>query len=189
MWRRNPKQTSPFNPDRAVILEMQGGGETTSTGELTTHVTDWESSLQPSNEFLSQPVSKAAPLVTNAWRRQQEQFLVKGNVAMLTGGRMVFCVGTMIYDYLMQRLTTVNLQDLRKANWTLALLAFEENLEMSDIIPDAPNSIPLRISPDRILFTNYSSFVQALTNQGAPSQSLFIGKYEDLADGTAMIGP
>lgn len=38
MWRRNPKQTSPFNPDRAAILEMQGGGEITNTGKITNHI-------------------------------------------------------------------------------------------------------------------------------------------------------
>lgn len=104
MWLKSPPTISAFNPARPVILEMQGGGETTSTGDLTKHIANWEKGLAE----LTSPVSKTAPLVTNAWRRQQEQFLVKGNAAMLTGGRMVFCFGSMIYDYLMPRLTTTS---------------------------------------------------------------------------------
>jgi hypothetical protein len=119
MWRRNPNQTSPFNPDRAVILEMQGGGETTNTGDLTKHINSWDSAEIVDNQMLTSPVSKVAPLITNAWRRQQEQFLVKGNVAMLAGGRMVFCVGTMLYDYLLQQFRNEILSDLSKANLTL----------------------------------------------------------------------
>ncbi|MEQ1485510.1 hypothetical protein [Methyloglobulus sp.] len=180
MWRRNPNQTSPFNPDRAVILEMQGGGETTNTGELTKHIDSWDSAGIVDNEFLTTSVSKVAPLITNAWRRQQEQFLVKGNVAMLTGGRMVFCVGTMLYDYLLQRFRNGILSDLSDANWTLALLAFKEDPEHSHAADCAPNSIPLKIDPERTIFTNYNSFVQVLTNQALPSPSLFVGDYMDL---------
>lgn len=182
MWRRNPQQTSPFNPDRAVVLEMQGGGETTNTGDLTTHIDNWELVGKANNGLLCQPVMKVAPLVTNAWRRQQEQFLVKGNVAMLTGGRMVFCVGSMIYDYLTQRFREGILADLREANWTLALITFEEDTSNPSRPDCAPYSIPLRIDPRRTLFTNYASFVQVLANQASPSASLFIGEYMDLTN-------
>ena len=180
MWRKNPNQTSPFNPDRAVILEMQGGGETTNTGILTRHIDTWDIAGIPDNGLLTTPVSTVAPLVTNAWRRQQEQFLVKGNVAMLTGGRMVFCIGSMIYNYLIQRFRDGILADLSNANWTLALLTFVEDDDKSNASSCAPDSIPLRIDKNRTIFTNYNSFVQVLTNQASPSPSLFIGDYMDL---------
>lgn len=178
MWRKNPQLITTFNPDRPVVLEMQGGGETTSTGDLTAHITQWESG----NATLTTPISKTAPLVTNAWRRQQEQFLVKGNAAMLTGGRMVFCIGSMIYDYLMPRLTSTTIfPSLKNANWTLALLTFVE--DTSATAPpsvSAPNSIPLKIDTERTLFTNYGFFVQAITNQGSACNSMFQGPYVDL---------
>jgi hypothetical protein len=180
MWRKNPKQTSPFNPDRAVVLEMQGGGETTNTGELTRHIDAWDSAGVINNALLTNPVSSVAPLVTNAWRRQQEQFLVKGNVSMQTGGRLVFCVGSMIYDYLIQRFRTGILADLRNANWTLALITFVEDTSHNNAPACAPHSIPLMIDPERTIFTNYNSFVQVLTNQASPSPSLFVGEYMDL---------
>lgn len=184
MWRLNPQQTSPFNPDRAILLEMQGGGETTGTGQITSHINDWEIDPNRTNQSLAENTT-AAPLPTNAWRRQQEQFLVKGNVAMLTGGKMVFCVGSILYDYLILRLTTVNLVDLRTANWTLALLTFDEDTSPnpSPRPACAPHSIPLKLDPTRCKFTNYASFVQALTNQASASPELFTGHYDCLAGG------
>ncbi len=99
---------------------------------------------------------------------------------MLTGGRMVFCIGSMIYDYLIQRFRDGILADLSNANWTLALLTFVEDDEKYNAPSCAPDSIPLRIDKDRTIFTNYNSFVQVLTNQASPSPSLFIGDYMDL---------
>lgn len=179
MWRKSPNVTTVHNPDRPVILEMQGGGETTSTGELTKHVSLWEKG----EATLAIPVKKTAPLVTNAWRRQQEQFLIKGNTAILTGGRMAFCIGAMIYDYLLPRLTkTTNFPCLRNANWTLALLVFVEDHTPEAVASDcAPYAIPLKIDTERSLFTNYSFFVQAITNQGSPCNDIFSGPYIDLS--------
>lgn len=178
MWRKNAKLTSPISGDKAAIVEMQGGGETAGTEKLTAHVKAWAEDVNRTNQLLQQPTN-AVPLVTNAWRRQQEQFLVKGSVAMLSGARMVFCVGSLLYDYLVQRLTTVNLQDLKNANWTLALMAFVE--DPSSTPPDcAPQSIQFKLDTNRTLYTNYFSFVQALTNQGAPQSRVFLGDYQNL---------
>jgi hypothetical protein len=175
MWRENPTLGGALGGDRAAIVEMQGGGETAGTEKITAHVKQWAASAMPTNQILSQPTS-AVPLVTNAWRRQQEQFLVKGSVAALSGAKMVFCVGSLIYDYLKQRLTTVNLQDLSTSNWTLALVAFIE--DPNGIAPAcAPDSIQLALDPTRTMYTNYFSFVQALTNQGAPQPQVFSGQY------------
>ena len=180
MWRKNPQLITTFNPDRPIVLEMQGGGETTSTGDLTKHIAQWEKG----EAILTTPVKKTAPLVTNAWRRQQEQFLVKGNAAMLTGGRMVFCIGSMIYDYLMPRLTSTTIfPSLKNANWTLALLTFVEDTSVAahPASLSAPDSIPLKIDTNKTLFTNYGFFVQAITNQGTACNSMFQEPYVDLA--------
>lgn len=187
MWRRNPQQTSPFNPNRAMIVEMQGGGETQNTGVLTDHIDAWELAGKVDNARLALPVSSVGPLVTNAWRRQQEQFLVKGNVAMLTGGRMVFCVGSMLFDYLKKRFRPGILTDLRHANWSLALLTFREEPDCIENPGCAPHSIQLRVDTERTIFTNYSTFVQVLINQAEPSETLFMGEYKDLLGGKASI--
>jgi hypothetical protein len=167
------------------IVEMQGGGETTNTGKLSATVRDWARNATRNNQLLMAE-SKANVLATNAWRRQQEQFLVKGNVAMLIGARMVFCVGQLIYDYLIQRLTSTNLQTLDDANWTLALFAISED-PASAPPACAPNSIQLRLDPARTKYTNYNSFVQALTNQGTPQPQILRGNYLSLSGLTVHI--
>lgn len=85
-------------------------------------------------------------------------------------------MGTLLYDYLMERLESVNLPDLKDYNWTLALLAFKE--DKSRPVEDGP--IPLTIDEDRTLYTNYQTFVQALINQGQPTLEAFQGQFYSL---------
>lgn len=164
-------------PDR-LILEMQGGGETSSTGDLTEHIKEWRNRTDRTNKFLGELVKKTNTLETNAWRRQQEQFIVKGNIAMKTwkGYGIAFCVGTLLYDYLMNKINKEHLPDLKKYNWTLAIIAFKEDTE-SKI---EAGHIPLIVDESRVLYTNYQTFVQALINQGNPSLKAFSGEYLNL---------
>lgn len=169
-------RSASSGPDR-LVLEMQGGGETSNTGKLTAKIKEWRNNQSPTN-YMLMDMSSASPLVTNAWRRQQEQFLIKGNVAMKTwkGLGIAFCVGTLLYDYLMERLSSANLPNLKDYNWTLALIAIKE--DTSAPIKDGP--IPLEIDESRILYTNYQTFVQALINQGEPSLEAFAGEFVNL---------
>lgn len=166
------RSTSPYR----VVLEMQGGGETSNTGKLTRHVDAWELSENPTNEVLRRPIGGVGAIVTNAWRRQQEQFLVKGNISVQTGGAMVFCVGAPIFDYLALRTAGHRLQDLRGHNWSLVLVGFAED-ETADA---TAGPLPLRVDPDRVLFTSYQNFLQILINQGGPHPGLFRGTFENL---------
>lgn len=168
---------TPYSgPDR-LILEMQGGGETTNTGKITSHIKQWMVDPNRTNEFLRQ-TTEASTLETNAWRRQQEQFIVKGNIAMKTwkGYGIAFCVGTILYDYLMDKLASANLPDLHQFNWTLAMIGICENKDA----PVAPGPIPIMVDESRMLFTNYQTFVQALINQGEPSLDAFRGDFLNL---------
>lgn len=163
-------------PDR-MVLEMQGGGETANTGKLTAVLKQWEENDHRTNSML-RAETDASTLETNAWRRQQEQFIVKGNIAMKTwkGYGIAFCVGTILYDYLMHRLASANLPDLKEYNWTLAILAIKED----ESVPVAPGPIPITVDESRMLFTNYQTFVQALINQGEPSLEAFRGQFINL---------
>ncbi len=163
-------------PDR-LILEMQGGGETTNTGVQTAHIQMWKRLNAYSNAILRQE-TQASTLETNAWRRQQEQFIVKGNIAMKTwkGYGIAFCVGTLLYDYLMNKLASANLPDLREYNWTLAIITYKEDTSQ----PPQPGPIPLIVDESRLLYTNYQTFVQALINQGEPSLRAFKGSFINL---------
>ena len=53
-------------PDR-LVLEMQGGGETSNTGVQTAYIKTWRDSDVRSNDYLRQPTG-ASTLETNAWR-------------------------------------------------------------------------------------------------------------------------
>lgn len=180
MWRHNPNYKNLVNPDRPVVLEMQGGGETSGTEKLTKVVKEWEKASNRTNEMLMKS-SGANPLVTNAWRRQQEQFLVKGNVATMSGGKMVFCVGELLFDYLQTRIREGVLLDLSKeGQWTLALIAIEEK-DASDLEAiRSGNSVPIGIKTEKIIYTNYVTFVQALINQSEPCSTVFCGDYTSL---------
>ena len=175
---------SPYSGPDKLILEMQGGGETTNTGKITALVNEWESTIIRTNTQLRQ-ITEASTLETNAWRRQQEQFIVKGNIAMKTwkGYGIAFCVGTLLFDYLKNKLSSANLPDLRNYNWTLALLGIKEDTS----IPIVPGPIPLCVDEERMLFTNYQTFVQALINQGEPSLDAFRGEFVNLEGNTIMI--
>jgi hypothetical protein len=163
-------------PDR-IILEMQGGGETSGTEKMTAVVNDWKHAPTPTNELLRKS-SGATPLETNAWRRQQEQFIVKGNIAMLTwkGYGIAFCVGTLLYDYLKAKIDFKTLPDLHTHNWTLALIGIKEDTSQ----PCVPGPVPLMVDEDRLLYTNYQTFVHALINQGLPSPDAFSGNFISL---------
>lgn len=175
---------SPYSgPDR-MVLEMQGGGETTNTGKITSLLKTWADDPNRTNEMLRSE-TKASTLETNAWRRQQEQFIVKGNIAMKTwkGYGIAFCVGTVLYDYLMNKLASANLPNLKDYNWTLAIIAIKED----DEAPIQPGPIPITVDESRMLFTNYQTFVQALINQGEPSLEAFKGHFKNLKNEDVII--
>lgn len=176
-------RSSFSGPDR-LILEMQGGGETTNTGKITALLNRWAADDRRTNALLRSETD-ASTLETNAWRRQQEQFIVKGNIAMKTwkGYGIAFCVGTLLYDYLMNKLATANLPDLKRYNWTLAVIAIKED----DTAPVVPGPIPITVDESRMLFTNYQTFVQALINQGEPSLDAFRGEFVNLNNERVMI--
>ncbi|KAF6627784.1 restriction endonuclease [Paenibacillus sp. EKM208P] len=175
---------SPYpGPDR-FVLEMQGGGETSQTGKITAHIALWEKAPLRTNELLRQPVP-AGTIETNAWRRQQEQFIVKGNISMKTwkGYGIVFCVGAPLFDYLKNKLVDAKLPDLRSYNWTLALVGFSEVNDGEQ----QSGPVPYKVDRERLLFTNYQTFVQALINQGEPSLDAFSGTFMTLDGGLVQI--
>lgn len=169
-------------PERSVapihlIVEMQGGGETSNTGIITNHITKWENNEERTNNLLSSELSGPGVIQTNAWRRQQEQVLVKGHIATQTGYGIVLSTGTMLYDYIKGKLDDFSsFTDLRDARWDFALLAFKE--DKSDTPVSGP--IPFVIDEDRQLFTSFHAFSTALTTQGGPLPKAFKGLFTTL---------
>ena len=168
---------SDFSGPDKMVLEMQGGGDTINTGKITSVIQSWANNPHRTNLQL-RTEAQASDNVTGTWRRQQEQFIVKGNIAMKTwkGYGIAFCVGSLMYDYLMNKLSSVNLPDLKDFNWTLAIIAIKEDTS----IPIRPGPIPITIDESKMLFTNYLTFVQALINQGEPTLDAFRGTFINL---------
>ncbi len=160
-----------------VVLEMQGGGETSNTGTITRHVKQWEGLNSPTNEFLSDRLTGPGPIVTNAWRRQQEQFLIKGNIVVQTGGGIVFCVGSLLYDFVMKKVEGHTFPELRNHAWTLAMIGIVD--DNSSEPHQGP--VPLKLDEDRMFFTNYHNFVEVLIRQGGPYPELFQGELNNLS--------
>jgi len=154
---------------KPVILEMQGGGETSNTKAMSDHVKRWE---KDSSLALSDPMPISS-IETNAWRRQQEQFLIKGSVATRSNGKLVFVVGGRLFDKLMSNLTSIPTAIEVDGGWTLAVLGVVE----STTGVTTGTSTPIGIDPARILFTDYGAFARSLTDQGQYDPELFIGNY------------
>lgn len=159
-----------------VVVEMQGGGETSNTGQITNIVKNWERNASRTNTLLTKIASKAGTIETNAWRRQQEQFLVKGNSSLISGFGMVLCVGESIYQYIHNKLGGFQqFADLRDSKWNFALIPFIEGKKSSAI-----DHIPLKIEKNKVLYTKFKDFSKVLTSQGEASPQTFIGNFTTL---------
>ena len=153
-----------------LVVEMQGGGETSSTGGITNIVQEWEDAgPERTNSMLTKIAPKTNAIETNAWRRQQEQFMVKGRVAVRSGGKLVFCIGELIFDYLQSKFAAHPPEDLRKGNWTLCLIA----IKSTPVVGAPSSSLDVGIDRARTIFTDYDSFVRSITSVGGVDQSLF----------------
>ena len=82
-----------------VILEIQGGGETSSTGAMTRHVATWASERSPNNAMLRQNLQKVGIIPNNAWKRQLEQIGRKYAVAKRFGGTLALVMGEVFFEY------------------------------------------------------------------------------------------
>lgn len=160
---------------RGVILEMQGGGETSNTQLLTRQVRTWERTGKYVD--LIEPVG-IRDIATNAWRRQQEQFLFKGNVAHRSNGRLIFAMGSILYDKVLGNILHPPSPIPISGGWTLALLGIREGSGANSFATDG--SISFEIDPSRMLITDYGAFARALTDQGQYDPKLFSARYETL---------
>ena len=169
----------PTNPDtyegkKKLIVEMQGGGETSSTGNMTHHVEEWEKLPTPTNESLRSLITRVGILATNAWRRQQEQALVKSNVAEKTPtvDGFVLCVGSYLYNYLNTKLDLDNLSCQPGEDWKVAIISFKED----HTLPVSDGPIPLTV--DKVIkISTYNTFIGAITTQGKATPEAFKGEF------------
>jgi hypothetical protein len=80
-----------------VLLEVQGGGETSSTGAISRHVEEWSVDQNRTNEQLRAPIRKVGIIPNNAWKRQLEQVFRKAPLALAHGGKFALAMGEVLF--------------------------------------------------------------------------------------------
>jgi len=165
---------------RGVILEIQGGGETSNTGTMQRHVNNWEDQ-HGSNIQLAANLNKVSPIQNNAWKRLQEQMLVKGAIAKETGYGFVACVGSLLYKIVDSKFN--NVANLANQNWEIAIIAFEED-RLQNI---NQTSIPFKINLAKTIFTSFDEIAIAISSQGVAIPTLFSGEFTDLTGAKIVI--
>jgi hypothetical protein len=145
------RPTNHTGPSK-VILEIQGGGETSSTGEMTAHVTRWAKEARPTNAVLRQNLPKVGIIPNNAWKRQLEQIGRKYAVAKKFGGAFALVMGEVFYDYVRHLFPE---ECPYFPEWEIAFVSLAETESRQ------PGPIPIdRVS--ETIFMTYGDFISAV---------------------------
>lgn len=176
---------------RPVILEVQGGGETSNTGTMTRLVTSWANNQARTNKELAQPLYEVKTktghkpkkvyvngIPNNAWKRQLDQVLLKATIAESFGGAFALACGSVLFDYLLRRgLTGTDWFD----QWAVVIV------ELKEVPSTAPGAVPF--TTGRAIFMSYSDFVESIQSYSLPDNltSPFYGKYTTLEDRIVVI--
>lgn len=172
-----PDVLKTYGP-RRLIVEMQGGGETSNTGTMTRHLEKWSTLEKPTNRFLSSPLPHVGLIQTNAWRRLQEQIFAKASVAALSGYGFVACIGTILFDSVTRKIDGLyDIQVSRDEQWDVAIITYCEDKEGQMI----GETIPLRIDQSRTIYTTYEKLVAKLVSRGLPDLEAFEGTWRKLS--------
>jgi len=154
-----------------VVVEFQGGGETSETGTMTRHIDGWEKDPNHTNAVLRQRLDKVAPIVNNAWKRQLDQLILKGSIASRTGYKFALCVGEYLADYIYKRVGKMD--DLREGGWNFAILPFSE-------IKMPGSAIKFKLNVDYAVYTTINDFISSLSMRGTMQRDSFGGEYTKL---------
>ncbi len=158
---------------RGAIMEVQGGGETSNTGNMQRHITNWENG-NLSHSQLTDNLPNVGPIQNNAWKRLQDQIFIKTAIAKHQGYGFIACIGSLLYEQINFKLQ--NIKNLQNQKWELAFITFIEDKSK----PITPGAIPLKIEPEKTLFTTFDEFVFAIQNQGVLVPNIFTGIFYDL---------
>jgi hypothetical protein len=167
---------SESRPDKItkVIVEIQGGGETSNTGTITRHIYDWADSDLKTNAQLRKSLSGVGLIPNNAWKRQLEQIIRKLPYAKKFGGSFCLAMGTVLYDYVLANAPggTEYYND-----WEIAFVEIAEEVENPRIGP-----VPLKVGRSR--FISFDDFLLALSTHELSDElrNPFAGEYLTLTN-------
>ncbi len=171
-----------------VILEVQGGGETSNTGTITRYVADWAALPRPTNAFLGSQLSTAylrqhlgvarvnvpGIIPNNAWKRQLEQILKKAVLARDFGGAFALVCGEVLHNYILRSIPSVNPYF---STWEVALIG------VSEMASTQPGPVPIT-QVSQAVYMTFGDFVAALENFSLPAglPDPFHGTYSTLSN-------
>ena len=164
-----PSAAYTSGPGR-VILEVQGGGETSNTGTITRYVEDWINHGTPKNAFLAQPlntknlrahlgitkVNVPGIIPNNAWKRQLDQILKKAVIANHFSGAFALVCGDVLYDYIRR---SIPVGGAFFPGWQVALIGVSEVPAVSPVTPGSPLAIT---NVTKAVFMTFADFLAAL---------------------------
>lgn len=161
---------------KQAILEVQVGGESSSTGNITNHVAKWAATRPHTNKFLRSPIPKTGIIPNNAWKRQLEQILRKSSIAKRFDGAFALAVGEILYDYISPMFPA---QYPYIPNWEVAIVCIAEKKNLE---PNA-GAIPI----DRVretIFLTHEQFVEAVASPPLPDNlsSPFVGEFTTMGN-------
>lgn len=174
-----------------IILEVQGGGETSSTGTITRHINEWASHNSPNNAFLSEQLSteylrnqcegmkQNAPgiIPNNAWKRQLDQIVKKTPIAKRFSGGFVLVVGQILYEYITSK--SIPIHRSYFSGWEIAIIGVEENISLIT----SPGAVPIT-TVSASTFMSFEDFIAAIQGFQVPEDvsDPFIGSYATLTN-------
>lgn len=177
-------QLETYGPSR-LLVEVQGGGETNNTGQITRHVEAWLENPTHNNQQLQQNISGAGTIQTNAWRRLQEQLFAKATTAQKTNPEYSFAVlmGEVVFDYIctmMPELPEIGLA--KEDNWNTAFIVYSETptQNVGNLTP-----VELHINHEKSLFLHLSDIFTLMTQRGGNDPNAFSGSFRTL-DGQSI---
>jgi hypothetical protein len=146
----------------ACILEVQGGGETSYTGILTEHIQKWE---EGENLILDELKSKPGLIPANAWRRLQEQLIVKGGICARSNKKFVVATGKTIALHLLKKLALIEpMKRTKNGLWNCAFIPYQIR---------KGEAIEFYIDIDNILYLDLEELVTRLIEYGERDDELF----------------
>lgn len=163
-----------FEGRSRAILEIQGGGETSSTGYISKHVKNWAEGKPRTNEILRQSIGKAGIIPNNAWKRQLEQMFRKVPIALRFNAGFALVMGEVLFDYISG---TLGARNEYHPDWEIALIS----------IAETPSEQSGAIRLDNVVnstFLTFEQFIQAISNFPLPEDmgNPFEGDFRTLAN-------
>lgn len=168
-----PDETVDVYGPRRLVVEVQGGGETSNTGAINRYANEWAENHE-GNSFLRSAISGPGTIQTNAWRRMQEQILSKGATAVKSGYGFAAVVGEVIMDYIERVIPKMRTYavDRDKSQWDIAFIVFTEahNRNVSSLVE---NAVELVIDEERSMFTRFDLLIEAMKTRGVNAPNAF----------------